>query len=155
MMTFDIEPGNAIAVTGVVTGLVIAGLQFWFGTRHERFANTLLIIDHLEDRDMLSIRHRVDDIMDAAKAHAYDFNKLSDEDRAALSSVAKLFGLVGVLARRNSIDRSIVYPGWARNICATCERLEPYFAWRESLPGGRALNGDFRWLARKVRRYFR
>ena len=154
-MTFDLEAGNVIAVIGVATGLLIGALQFWFGMRHERFANTLLIIDHLENRDMLSIRHRVDDIMEAAQTHAYDFNKLSDEDRAALSSVAKLFGLVVVLARRNSIDRSIVFPGWARNICATCERLEPYFSWRETLPGGKALNGDFRWLARKVRRYFR
>ncbi len=154
-MGIDIEPGNAIAVIGVATGLLVALLQFWFGTRHERFANTLLIIDHLENRDMLSIRHRVDDIMEAANAQGYDFDKLSDDDRAALSSVAKLFGLVGVLARRNSIDTSIVYPGWARNICATCERLEPYFRWRESLPGGKALNGDFKWLARKVRRYFR
>ena len=143
-----------MAVAGVGVGLLIACVQFWFGARHERFVNTLRIIDRLEDREMLSIRHRVDDIMEAAKAQGYVFEKLSDEDRAALSSVAKLFGLVGVLAQRKSIDTTIVYRGWARNICATCERMGPYFEWRLGLPGGRALIKDFKWLARKVRRYY-
>jgi hypothetical protein len=148
------EPTNAVAFASVLVGLAVALLQFYFGKRHERFVNTLRIIDHLEDRDMLNVRHHVHDIMEKAKEHNYDFDRLSDDDRARLSSVAKLFGLVGLLSRRNSIDRSIIYPGWARNICATFERLEPYFVWRETLPGGKALNSDFKWLAHKVRRHY-
>lgn len=149
------EPANTVALASVCAGVSIALLQFYFGKRHERFVNTLRIIDHLEDRNMLSIRHHVHEIMERAKAQNYHFEKLSDDDRARLSNVAKLFGLIGLLSRRNSIDRSIIYPGWARNVCVTFERLEPYFAWRETLPGGRALNGDFKWLARRVRRYYR
>lgn len=142
-----------IAIVSVGVGLLIALIQFWFATRHERFTNTLLIIDRLEDKNMLSIRHHVDDIMDEARASNFDFNKLSDEQRADLSSVAKLFGLVGVLARRRSIDTTIIYPGWARNITATYDRMDEYFKWRLTFPGGAALNNDFRWLANRVRRY--
>lgn len=148
-----INADNLIAVVSIAVGLLIALIQFWFATRHERFTNTLLIIDRLEDKHMLSIRHHVDDIMEEAKRNAYDFDKLSDEQRADLSSVAKLFGLVGVLARRRSIDTSVIYTGWARNITATHERMKEYFKWRASLPGGSALNADFAWLARRVRRY--
>lgn len=146
---------SVIAIVSVGVGLLIALIQFWFATRHERFTNTLLIIDRLEDKDMLSIRHHVDDIMREAKDFGYDFDRLSDEQRADLSSVAKLFGLVGVLARRHSIDTTIIYTGWARNITATYDRMDEYFKWRLSLPGGEALNRDFRWLAKRVRRYCR
>lgn len=157
-MPFDLsalalDPGNAIALIGVATGLLVAAVQVWFSRRHERFTNTLRVIDRLEDRDMLAVRHRVDDIMEAAKAQNYDFDKLSDDDRAALSNVAKLFGLVGMLARRNAIDTSIIYPGWARNICKTHERMQRYFAWRLTLPGGKALIGDFEWLVKRVQRF--
>lgn len=144
-----------IGFVSVGVGLLIALIQFWFATKHEKFTNTLLIIDRLEDKSMLSIRHHVDDIMAEAKERGYDFNALTDEQRADLSSVSKLFGLVGVLARRKRIDTSIIYTGWARNITATYDRMTEYFEWRGSLPGGSALNNDFRWLAKRVRRFCR
>ena len=147
----QLDPGLTIAAVGAL----IAAVQTILGLRREKFENTFEVIRWLQEPEMLRTRNRSHDIMEEAKSHHYDFYKLSVEDRAALSGLSNLFGLVGLLAYKNSINRRLILQGWARHILATYERLEPYFEWRKSLPGGDSLRPYFEWLAKQARRYAR
>ena len=145
----QLDPGLMIGLSG----LLIAVIQVALGLRREKFERTFEMIRWLQEPEMLKSRNRSRDIMETARRLNYEFDKLSVEDRAALSGLANLFGLLGLLVRTNVIQRRLILEGWSRHIIATYDRLVPYFEWRKTLPGGDSLRRHFEWLAKRVRRF--
>ena len=94
-MSID-SSATAIGVVGIVLTLA----QIFFNRKRQVSEETFRIIEKLNSHEARLARFQVGDILDLAQQNESDFGKLKDEDLSTLSSVAALFGYVGLLADR-------------------------------------------------------
>jgi hypothetical protein len=85
-----------------------------------------------------------------AESFEWDFDSLAHADRAALASIASLYGLAGLLCHRGRLDRRLFLDSWANSVSENFRRLEPYRAWRMRKFGDELGSNwvHFAWLAR-------
>jgi hypothetical protein len=139
----DIDVRVVIAGAAFALGL----LQLYLAWRKERFESTMWIFERLQSPESTIARFRVRALLKKAKERAgnlpagtthepeYDFAGMDDKDRAAMASIASLFGLAGLLFRLRRIDRRLFLDAWANSVLTNFERLRPYMKWRDARLG--------------------
>ena len=149
-------------------GILLTAILYWLGTRRNRMESTFEALKMLQDRDARNARFNLPSLLNKARENAnklpglppdeqaaQGFASLTPEERAAISSIATQFGLIGALAKRRRIYRSIVFESFASSIVTNHVRLKDYARWRSSrrpLSEGTGWT-SFDWLANRAERF--
>jgi hypothetical protein len=121
----------AIAVLALVISTVGACYSWLVAQRRQTLESTFHIFEQLQEIEAVLARFRVQSIMKAAELAKFDFKAIPPEDRAALSSVASLFGTAGLFVRSGYVDRSLFMSAWGNSVGVNYFRLCAFMDWRK------------------------
>jgi len=109
-----------------IAGLAIAVIQIIFNRRRAKSEETFRLIEKLNSLDAREARFAVSDLISKATNNQQQFDGLSDRERSELSSVAALFGYVGILGKRGKVDLPLILDLWGDVVVTNWTKLSPY-----------------------------